>query len=478
MSRWWLLLLFCSVLTLRLSGIEAESLWYDESFSAALASLSLPRLIAATSWDVHPPLWYVIEWVSVHGLGASEYALRLPAAFCSAGSSVVLWVLVKQVSSRSWAAWIAAALFALAPGQHYYGQEARMYALLTLLMLFATYAVIVRNWLLFSVSIALSLYTHNMAVLFVAPLSIYALWQDRASAIRALLFAGAAYSPWLPVLKMQLSNVGSSYWIPATNLGGALYYLYYGTFGSRSLGWFQGHLIGLSIGLTCISLYVLRDKLRQYAPLLLISFGPPVLLFLISVVWRPMMLQRTLIPACAGVLALWAAGLDAMSTRSRRFAYALLIPALALSWYGYVQPDERRYNVADHTEVIREHWHSGDVIYHINEATYLPYQFYLSNFPEYMYPHHAGLDLSLTEPASRALGIHEVTLLQLADLGYSRAWVPVAVSDAVFDPQAAEALEAISRYPVLDRQIVEQRESVRFELVLIDLRESSYGFSR
>src|SRR3990172_8957004 len=99
MSRYWPWLLFCSALAVRLFHLGSESLWYDEAFSAHLAALPLPRLIAATAGDVHPPLWYIIEWLMVHTLGASEFSLRLPAALASAGGVLEMFYLVRRIES-------------------------------------------------------------------------------------------------------------------------------------------------------------------------------------------------------------------------------------------------------------------------------------------------------------------------------------------------------------------------------------------
>src|SRR5690242_9026621 len=139
MRRWLPCGLFCAALLIRLATLSSESLWYDEAFTGIIARLSLPQMIAATANDVHPPLYYLVEWMIVRVFGESVFILRLSSAVFSSLAAVELWRLVKQVASER-AAWIGAGLFMIAPGQLYYAQEARMYALLTLLVIAAARA--------------------------------------------------------------------------------------------------------------------------------------------------------------------------------------------------------------------------------------------------------------------------------------------------------------------------------------------------
>src|SRR4030042_3827073 len=111
-------LLFLVALVSRLATAGLESLWYDESFTAWLAVLPLDRAMLATAGDVHPPLWYLIEWLTVRALGNSEWALRFPAGVFSALAVVESYYLVKHLASER-AGLIAAGLLAILPGPLY-----------------------------------------------------------------------------------------------------------------------------------------------------------------------------------------------------------------------------------------------------------------------------------------------------------------------------------------------------------------------
>ena len=81
---------------LRLVNLGQESLWYDEAFTAWLARLPFGAMMAAVRGDVHPPLWYVIEWGIVHLFGDSAFALRFPAAILSCVAVVLVWQLANR----------------------------------------------------------------------------------------------------------------------------------------------------------------------------------------------------------------------------------------------------------------------------------------------------------------------------------------------------------------------------------------------
>lgn len=60
-------------------GLGDRGLWFDEAFTARVASLPLPRLWAAAGQDIHPPGWPLIESVFLNLPMPPEVALRLPS---------------------------------------------------------------------------------------------------------------------------------------------------------------------------------------------------------------------------------------------------------------------------------------------------------------------------------------------------------------------------------------------------------------
>src|SRR5690349_16262238 len=80
--RWYPLALvgiMAAGVVLRLWGLTAHFLTYDEAFTALVAKSTLPNLLAATAGDVHPPLSYLVTWLFIRlAGGATPLTLRLP----------------------------------------------------------------------------------------------------------------------------------------------------------------------------------------------------------------------------------------------------------------------------------------------------------------------------------------------------------------------------------------------------------------
>ena len=75
--RPFLLVIFLLLATaVRLTGIEQQSLWFDEGWSAYAAQQ--PSVIDAANADATtPPLYYVLLNIAARGFGTSEFGLRV-----------------------------------------------------------------------------------------------------------------------------------------------------------------------------------------------------------------------------------------------------------------------------------------------------------------------------------------------------------------------------------------------------------------
>ncbi|MFL7807118.1 MAG: glycosyltransferase family 39 protein [Anaerolineae bacterium] len=125
---------------LRVWHIGAKSLWIDEAFSAWVAQ----QLVGAgVSWlvriDQHPPLYYALLHVWLR-LGDGPAVLRLLSASASVLNIPVLYALGARLAGRK-VGLLAAAILVLSPFHVYLAQEARMYALLSLLVSLSLWAL-------------------------------------------------------------------------------------------------------------------------------------------------------------------------------------------------------------------------------------------------------------------------------------------------------------------------------------------------
>ena len=137
-----LLLVLLGAFALRVVALDQLGLAYDESASALMARAT-PQAIVDFHWRAafeHPPLWVLLlhGWSRV--VGQSEFALRLLPALAGCAVVAMSWRLARTLwPNEPRLPGISALFCALAPVLVYYSQEARMYTLVVLLMLMATY---------------------------------------------------------------------------------------------------------------------------------------------------------------------------------------------------------------------------------------------------------------------------------------------------------------------------------------------------
>lgn len=125
---------------LRLPGIGTWSLWVDEVATAGFASLDWGELTGPLArLETNPPTYYLLVKAWTMGAGASDGALRLPSALAGIASVAALWVLCRDAFGRRAAFW-SAMILAVAGWHLFHSRDARVYALLTLVVVLALLA--------------------------------------------------------------------------------------------------------------------------------------------------------------------------------------------------------------------------------------------------------------------------------------------------------------------------------------------------
>ena len=193
---------------LRTHNIDAQSLWFDEGWSA-WAAIQPTLTDALLADETNPPLYYLLLNVSARFLGDSEFSLRLPSLWLTLLVVTLTWQLALRNFGRR-AAWLAAWLAVWSAPLWWAAQEARMYALLatlTLSLLLAWQRLLRRPddrraWLWLLAGETLILYTHNTG-------PVYALWLNAVMALH-WLFRFAQRQPgwraWLPDWRLWLAG--------------------------------------------------------------------------------------------------------------------------------------------------------------------------------------------------------------------------------------------------------------------------------
>lgn len=127
-----LVAIFLLAAGVRFHRIEAQSFWNDEGNSARIAERPIALIIEGAAGDIHPPGYYLLlaGWRAL--AGQSEFALRMLSALAGVLTVAVVFRLGSDLFDRP-SGLFGALAAALSPFQVYYGQEARMYALVALL---------------------------------------------------------------------------------------------------------------------------------------------------------------------------------------------------------------------------------------------------------------------------------------------------------------------------------------------------------
>lgn len=203
---------------LRLIGLTRQSLWRDEVDALLFATRPLAQLLQMFRRPgENGPLFFLALRPWLAAAGHSEFALRFPSALAGALAVPIVYILMRRLGGRK-PATVAALLMATAPYLIWYGQEAKMYALLTALaplaLLLTVDAALRGRWwrwvLLYGVT-SLCFYTHVLAALIVP---VQALWllilplpAGRRAAWRRLGavagYLAALLLPYLPLVWWQ-----------------------------------------------------------------------------------------------------------------------------------------------------------------------------------------------------------------------------------------------------------------------------------
>ena len=205
---------------------STSDLWLDEALSVNIARLPLGDMVDALRRDGHPPLYYLLlhAWMAVFGHG--DEAVRSLSGIFSLAALPLMWLAGRRYAGPA-AAGAGLVLLATNPFAIRYATEARMYALVTLLVL--------AGWLSLRVALdrpsrlalagtavttGLLLLTHYWSFYLVAATAAVLLWAwrgGRESARRVLLAMAVGcvlFLPWLPAFLDQAGSTGTPWGKP------------------------------------------------------------------------------------------------------------------------------------------------------------------------------------------------------------------------------------------------------------------------
>jgi len=321
MSAGFLLGITLFGLLLRIYRLDQVSFWLDEGTSAWMAEGA-----PVSQWlrDVHPPLYYALlsGWRT---WSDSDWWLRFLSVLFGTATIPVVYSLGKHMFDDSTGRW-SAALLSVLHIHVTYSREARMYSLMVLLFACALWGLVVSaregravGWIAYTVSASLLAYAHGLggayvlilAVLFPAvTASSRNIWRRwfLGNSVVALLFC-----PYVLIYAQRVRGVAGHFWVRLESPEPPIFTtLFYSTvFPIPPLSKILAHqldvhlspLFGQWIWFAPIVLVLAFAVARvpaenrwATASLLLAYTLPIVLLSAISLVVRPLLIPRVLLP--------------------------------------------------------------------------------------------------------------------------------------------------------------------------------------
>jgi len=317
---------------------------------ASVALLDTREVIPTIRWaEKTPPLHYFLVHFWVKLFGASETSIRMPSVLAGVASVGLMYLLLKRLCGE-WAGVAGALLLALSPYHIHYSQEARAYALMVCLALWATLQLVKliesptpSRAIVYALLLSALLHTHLYGAMVVAAhVATYVtlLSYRQAPALRWWMFAatvsvaGLSDVWWWPTVWRWTHQVEQGFWMPPFDAWEL----------ARTYADYAGSRLALGVLIVAITL-ALRERPKLLAaavlvPLMLVPVVPPIL---VSLVMHPIFIHRYGIAAIGGMIGLAACGIFSLrwtAARSCLCSVAAVTTALAIH-YPVENPDWR-----------------------------------------------------------------------------------------------------------------------------------------
>jgi len=396
----WFLILLAAAIALRLYQLGKYDLWYDEVITfgwsyqnlvamAGWAAESIPEFMARSfAADRHSPLYYLLIFPWTFLFGDSAYALRVLSVILNVAAGALMYKFTRLFLDRR-VSLAAMALFLLSPMQVWYAQEARGYALSTLLsLLWAYYYVRAlrtrRNvhWIVCTLSGIAAFYTNYMFIFLIAA-SVVSLWskQGRTAAgawvVSTFCIAVPAFLMAVVVGRDISSALHCFWWINLPAPQAPLITLTNVIIGYNNSP--QRYLVygAAVIALALYGMFALRSDRKALALLSAFLIVPVAAAYAVSYCLVPVYLDRALMPVAFSLYIFVALALTQANSRVLRItlmaAAAMMLVSSLADHYAGTMPTSQKYfqyhlgtrskrNYAPAIEYIKNNFQDGDIV--------------------------------------------------------------------------------------------------------------------
>lgn len=398
-----------------------QPLWYDETFSAAMAAVPLENLPTALTGDVHPPLVYLVNWITIRLFGNSEFVLRLPSLVAGI---VLIWLaykLAETMAGRA-AARITAALVMFLPALIYYSTDARYPMILACVVIGAALALLHDKPRWFAVLAASLGWLHATGFLYLAVLLLLAV---RRGWIVPAAFASFVSCLWLPIALQQSAIVAAdNFWL---QLIAPIWHIVTMTFSEDAPGATGVIVVAVAFSATIASIIHVRKRIPHiyhewlYYGLVIVV---PIAAWLIGLYWNPVYLPRAMIASSVLIVIGWSSLIANSTAAVRRLAGRSILAVLALANIGFALSGDRSPN-----QMVFDQCSGADYVY-VSSTNMAVIGQYYSPAPLRLWPPANNMAQDLSAAAKAALLIQSQHIGDLhGEICYILQFSPATLPD-------------------------------------------------
>lgn len=348
----WIIVVIGAVL--RFWNLTALPPWYDESFTLLATSRPFNQMMLAIMGDVHPPAYYLIIWSLLKLPLDSLLILRGFSAVCGVAGLALAWHVSGMLPVSRSARLFGLALLAIHPMAIHYSQEGRMYTWLILLVLVQCWSLLTQRWWLLGLVTLLALYTHNYGLFYSALVGLvglgYYIKQPRpmfragidhelagplAGVVVSMGLALLCYLPWVWVLAGQMGYLSTfGYWLPSITAGSLIAMVH-----QAWMGYYPILSIWqlVSVPVLIFALVIGFRLTWRHMGLWLLAVGPVALALVVSVLWKPTLLFRGLLPSLPMLSMLGGIAFTQVKTVPGKVGRWLLVLPVLVGMLGQVE---------------------------------------------------------------------------------------------------------------------------------------------
>lgn len=314
-EKWNFIPLFLILLLgilLRVLFLQSRGIWYDDAFSIILSRRQIVEIIPGTAADTMPPLYYFL--LHYWGIISQQiWFLRLLNVLLSTFTMFVIYILGKNWGGKQ-AGLLAAFFVGISPFQIYHAQEIRMYMILELALVTHLYFFVRlfisnrqqanRNFLISGLIISgtVALYSHNLAIFTLGALDFYLLIQrEWKKFFRYLIYQcliGILFVPWIIFVPGQIEKIQTAFWTPKPGILQIVQAIIT-LLATLPLDSLRIYIATILIALFITAILLIASKSLMNRPeiklILCLVFFPPLVLFIVSWLMRPIFVPRAFI---------------------------------------------------------------------------------------------------------------------------------------------------------------------------------------